>query len=32
MKIEVQVKAYQYFESGYYCAESIAKAILEQYG
>lgn len=32
MKKDVQEKAFNYFNSGFHCAESIAKAILEHYG
>ncbi|MBN2105487.1 C_GCAxxG_C_C family protein [bacterium] len=31
MKTKIQENAFQYFESGLHCAESIAKAILEHY-
>ena len=31
MKKQIQEKTVQYFSSGFHCAESIAKAILEQY-
>ena len=32
MKSAIQENAFQYFISGFHCAESIAKAILEHYG
>ena len=32
MKATIQENAYQYFNSGFHCAESIARAILEHYG